>query len=215
MLCLVFFLSLEQARSRLCHFGCVKVLCLVFFVCSSNQDHVCAMSVASKCCVCFFKVSSKQDDVCAMSVASKCCVCFSYPLGKQDRICVMSAPPILFAPRISQKKTWIPTMSVESKCCVCFFFKSRASKITSVSCRLSQSAVSVFFLPLGKQDRACAMSAHRAPLILLAPRISRTNVDPSSKHGPVCAMSVASKWCVFFFVTLEQGRSHQSQVGLV
>ena len=126
----VFFLSLVQAGSLLCHDGRVKMLCLFFLSLGQAGSLLC------------------HD-------------------GRVKMLCL-------------------------------FFFKSPASKITSVSCRLSQNAVSVFLLPLGKQDRTCAMSAHRAPLILLAPRISRTNVDPSSKRGPVCAMSVASKWCVLF-----------------
>ena len=150
----VFFLSLEQARSRLCHVGLVKMLCLFFFKPRASRiTSVSRRSSQNVVSVFFLNLGQAGSLLCHD--------------GRVKMLCL-------------------------------FFFKSPASKITSVSCRLSQNAVSVFLLPLGKQDRTCAMSAHRAPLILLAPRISRTNVDPSSKRGPVCAMSVASKWCVLF-----------------
>ena len=52
------------------------------------------------------------------------------------------------------------------------------------------------------------------PPILFAPRISRTNVAPSSKHDPICAMSFQSVFCVFL-LTLEQARSNLCHVGSV
>ena len=50
---------------------------------------------------------------------------------------------------------------------------------------------------------------------MFALRISRTNVAPSSKHEPVLSMSIQSKSCVCFFLSLERVRSHLCHVGSV
>ena len=47
-------------------------------------------------------------------------------------------------------------------------------------------------------DPICAMSAQCVHPISVVPRISWTNVEPSSKHDPMCAMSFQSKFCVCF-----------------
>ena len=135
--------------------------------------------------------SSKHEPVFTMSVESKCCVCFYKASSKQDDVCAMS---------------------VESKCCVCFFFKPRASKMTSVSCRLRQSVVSFFFNPWA--SRIASVSCRLLPSCLLYAS-HRNNVDPSRKHEPVFIISVESKWCVCFFLSLEQARSRLCHVGLV
>ena len=90
----------------------------------------------------------------------------------------------------SSKNEPVFTISVESKCCL------------------------FFFNPRGKQDPISAMFFQCVPPILFAPRISRTNVDPSSKNKPVFTISVDSK-CCFFFLSLEQARSHLCHVGSV
>ena len=58
--------------------------------------------------------------------------------------------------------------------CVCFFFEPRATR--SHLCHVGSACSSILF----------------------APRISRTNVAPSSKHEPVFTLSVQSKCCVCF-----------------
>ena len=81
-------------------------------------------------------------------------------------------------------------MSVQSKCCVCF----------------SQ--------PSSKHEFIYALSVQCAPPILFASRISWTSVASSSKHDPICAMSVGSvKVLCVFLSTLEQARIHLCPVG--
>ena len=49
-----------------------------------------------------------------------------------------------------------------------------------------------------KHDPICAISVQRVPPISFTPRISWTNVEPTSKHDPLFAMSVQSKYSVCF-----------------
>ena len=65
-------------------------------------------------------------------------------------------------------------------------------------------------------DPICAKSFQCGTPILFAPRISWTIVEPSSKHDPICAMSVelVKVLCVFF-LSLVQTRSHLCHVVFV
>ena len=111
----VFFLSLVQTRSHLCH---VVSRCSSHLVCSTHlvdkrgaleQERISLyhLGLVKVLCVCFFLSLEQHDPICAMSVQ-----------------CV---PPILFAPHISRtsvvpssKNDPLFAMSVQLKCCVCF-----------------------------------------------------------------------------------------------
>ena len=170
----------------------VESKCCVGFFVSLGQSgsRLCHVGRVKMLYVFFFllRLQQARSRLCHVGCVKVLCL-FFLPLGQaRSHLCHVGSSHPVCSTHLTEK-TWIPPESTNQ----------------SLSCRLRQSDVSGFFLPLGKQDRVCAMSAQRVPPILLAPRISRTNVDPSSKHGHVCAMSVASKCCVFFFVTLEQG----------
>ena len=90
-------------------------------------------------------------------------------------------------------------------------WRPRASTNQSLPSRLSQSLVCVF-LSLEQARSHLCHGGSACSFVLFAPRISRTNVAPSSKHEPVFTMSVESKCCVFFFLTPEQSRSHLCHV---
>ena len=73
----------------------------------------------------------------------------------------------------------------------CTFFSKKREPI----CPLPTQSKSV---TSKKHDPICAISVQRVPLVSLAPRISWTNVEPTSKHDPRFAMSVQSKYSVRF-----------------
>ena len=73
----------------------------------------------------------------------------------------------------------------------CTFFSKKREPI----CPLPTQSKSVIS---NKHDPLCAISVQRVPLVSLAPRISWTNVEPTSKHDPRFAMSVQSKYSVRF-----------------
>ena len=68
-----------------------------------------------------------------------------------------------------------------------------------------------FFKPRATRSHLCHVSS-ACSSILFAPRISRTNVDPSSKHEPVFTMLGSVKVLCLFFLTPEQARSHLCHV---
>ena len=72
-----------------------------------------------------------------------------------------------------------------------FFFSKKREPI----CPLPTQSKSV---TSNKHDPICAISVQRVPPISFAPRISWTNVEPTSKHDPRFAMSVQSKYSVRF-----------------
>ena len=73
---------------------------------------------------------------------------------------------------------------------VLFFSKKR-----ELICPLPTQSKSV---TSNKHDPICAILVQRVPSISLTSRISWTNVEPTSKHDPLFAMSVQSKYSVCF-----------------
>ena len=109
-------------------------------------------------------------------------------------------------PRARTKQS-LPSRFSQSLVCV---FQTRQS----LPSRSSQSlvCVCVFFKPRATRSRLCHVVS-ACSSILFAPRISRTNLAPSSKHEPVFTMSVGSvKVLCVFFLSLERARSHLCQV---
>ena len=117
----------------------------------------------------------------------------------------------------SRGQTWSPRArtaqsvpSLFSQSLRCVSLNLRASTIQSVPCRFSVSipfrwhhaslgqtwsprARTAQSVPSSKHDPICAMSVQCVHPISVAPRISWTNVEPSSKNGAIGAKSFQSK----------------------
>ena len=177
----VFFLSLVQTRSHLCHVGSVYSSHLVAKRGTLEQERTSLYHVRFS-----HSVVSIFLNPWARKIPSVPC-----------RFSVL-LPSCLLHP--SRGQAWRPRARTNqslpsgfSQSLVCVFLKPRASTIPSVSCRFT------VLLP------SCWLHASRGQ-----------NVASSSKHDPICAMSVGlvKVLCVFFF-SLVQTRSHQCHVGTV
>ena len=126
--------------------------------------------------------------------------------GKKKRMGAIPSVPSRFSVLLSscllhasRGQAWIPRARTKqslpsrfSQSLVCVF-RTRQS----LPSRSSQSLVCFFFKPRATRSHLCHVGS-ACSSILFAPRISRTNVAPSSKHEPVFTMSVESKCCVCF-----------------
>ena len=183
-----FFLSLEQ-HDPISAMWARRVLppCLLHasrrqnVASSSKHDPICATSVGSVkvLCVFFLSLERARSHLCqVVSVCYSHLVCSTHLVDKrgsleQERSSLyhLGSVKVLC---VFFKRGNLYHLGLVKVLCVCFFFKPRATR--SHLCHVGSACSSILF----------------------APRISRTNVAPSSKHESVFTMSVESKCCVCF-----------------
>ena len=179
--------TLEQARSNLCHVFSVKVLCVFLLTLEQARSHLCHVGS-----VCSSHVGGTTHLVDKRGTLEQ-----AWP-----NLCHVFSVKVLCVFLLTLEQARSHLCHVGS---VCSSHLGGTTHLVDKRGTLEQAwpnlchvfSVKVFSV---FHDPICAMSAQCVHPISVVPRISWTNVAPSSKHDPICPMSFQSKSSLCFTI---------------